>query len=233
MTINEAPSPHFGNAQFDEFRKPVTAGFSISEENISTTSGTTAVNTFVEDGVKTKRHAPVLADLGAHQMNSSRKNSLTYTLDTGSPQRINSSKIKVLSNGQNLMDANHKEDQEEQEREEQQTLSIASPPSPTTSTTTVLTTTELPALPYSGVIHTSKAVRNPNPDPKWSKEHWILLTQVHRQRMDPMPSRALVKPPSIILDAFPAISVEELARRMLALDRIRLRREIESGRSRR
>ncbi|KAK7205551.1 hypothetical protein BZA70DRAFT_278376 [Myxozyma melibiosi] len=100
--------------------------------------------------------------------------------------------------------------------------------SPTPSNATVLTTTELPALPRSGIIRSIKKVPNPNPDPKWSKEHWILLTQIHRKRMDPMPSRALVRPSKEVQAAFPNITVDELARRLLALDRIRLKREMGS-----
>ncbi|KAK9332401.1 hypothetical protein V1520DRAFT_335435 [Lipomyces starkeyi] len=90
-------------------------------------------------------------------------------------------------------------------------------------TSSILTTTELPEFSDSG---TFQDTTNPNPDPAWSRAHWVLLTQLHPRRMDPLPSRALVKPPKKIIVAFPGVSEEELARRMLALDRIRLRREL-------
>ncbi|KAK9484080.1 hypothetical protein V1527DRAFT_230002 [Lipomyces starkeyi] len=90
-------------------------------------------------------------------------------------------------------------------------------------TSSILTTTELPEFSDSGTL---RDTANPNPDPAWSRAHWVLLTQLHPRRMDPLPSRALVKPPKKIIVAFPGVSEEELARRMLALDRIRLRREL-------
>ncbi|KAJ8100515.1 hypothetical protein POJ06DRAFT_105958 [Lipomyces tetrasporus] len=98
-------------------------------------------------------------------------------------------------------------------------------PSPVPSiTSSILTTTELPPLSASDTLR--ERIPNPNPDPGWSRAHWVLLTQLHPRRMDPLPSRALVKPPNRIMHAFPSVSEEELARRMLALDRIRLRREM-------
>ncbi|KAK9319859.1 hypothetical protein V1517DRAFT_369538 [Lipomyces orientalis] len=98
-------------------------------------------------------------------------------------------------------------------------------PSPVPSiTSSILTTTELPPLSSLGTLR--ERIPNPNPDPSWSRAHWVLLTQLHPRRMDPLPSRALVKPPNRIMHAFPSVSEEELARRMLALDRIRLRREM-------
>ncbi|KAK9346268.1 hypothetical protein V1522DRAFT_350806 [Lipomyces starkeyi] len=90
-------------------------------------------------------------------------------------------------------------------------------------TSSILTTTEFPEFSDSGTLHDPA---NSNPDPAWSRAHWVLLTQLHPRRMDPLPSRALVKPPKKIIVAFPGVSEEELARRMLALDRIRLRREL-------
>ncbi|KAK9375438.1 uncharacterized protein V1513DRAFT_442938 [Lipomyces chichibuensis] len=90
-------------------------------------------------------------------------------------------------------------------------------------TSSILTTTELPELPDSGTLRDTP---NPNPDPTWSRAHWVLLTQLHPRRMDPLPTRALMKPPKKIIVAFPGVSEEELARRILALDRIRLRREL-------
>ncbi|KAK9493402.1 hypothetical protein V1508DRAFT_416044 [Lipomyces doorenjongii] len=103
-----------------------------------------------------------------------------------------------------------------------QVLTKQSSPVPSI-TSSILTTTELPEFPDSGTLGDTP---NPNPDPAWSRSHWVLLTQLHPRRMDPLPSRALVKPPKKIMVAFPGVSEEELARRILALDRIRLRREL-------
>ncbi|KAK9241285.1 hypothetical protein V1525DRAFT_429038 [Lipomyces kononenkoae] len=101
-------------------------------------------------------------------------------------------------------------------------LTNQSYPAPSISSS-ILTTTDLTPVPdYRRLPN----IPNPNPDATWSRAHWILLTQLHPRRMDPLPSRALVRPPLHIVAAFPGISDEELSRRMLALDRIRLRREL-------
>ncbi|KAK9368724.1 hypothetical protein V1509DRAFT_658415 [Lipomyces kononenkoae] len=116
------------------------------------------------------------------------------------------------------------------------TLSLSSTPltkqsSPAPSVpSSILTTTDLPSVPESRGL---RNIPNPNPDGGWSRTHWILLTHLHPRRMDPLPSRALVRPPQHIMAAFPGISEEELSRRILALDRIRFRRELEDDRSER
>ncbi|KAK9451988.1 uncharacterized protein V1518DRAFT_410079 [Limtongia smithiae] len=94
---------------------------------------------------------------------------------------------------------------------------------------TGMTTSALPALPPSGIVPTAAAevIPNPNQDPVWKREHWVLLTRLHARRMNPLPTNMLVPPPQKVIKAFPNIAAEELSRRMLALDRVRLKREVE------
>ncbi|KAK9452742.1 hypothetical protein V1511DRAFT_513462 [Dipodascopsis uninucleata] len=98
-------------------------------------------------------------------------------------------------------------------------MSTLGPDTPATIATAVSTLYSVPST------ITNEVVQNPIYDPSWKREHWILLSQLHPTRMNPLPTKALIRPPKKIIDAFPLIPVQELAKRMLALDRVRYRRE--------
>ncbi|KAK9464799.1 hypothetical protein V1512DRAFT_267471 [Lipomyces arxii] len=116
------------------------------------------------------------------------------------------------------------------ESTEYQSPQHQTPTTPASScSTAALTTTDLPELTSTGAIDTQKLALvdsvSPNLNSKWSKAHWVLLTQLHPLRTDPFPTRKSIRPSRRIIDAFPDITLEELTRRMLALDRVRLKKQ--------
>ncbi|KAK9479696.1 hypothetical protein V1514DRAFT_327888 [Lipomyces japonicus] len=59
----------------------------------------------------------------------------------------------------------------------------------------------------------------------WTNKDWELLEKLHPKRMNPLPTKTYIKAPRQVAAAFPQISDKELAKRMLALDRMRAEEE--------